>query len=100
MSVWGWITLIGLAVWAFDFFRNERIKRAETKTLRVAYGVGYIALGTAFLLATLLDFGLISANSQVTWLMVMLPVIALAMIVLGVWHRSHNDDSNLSRGAH
>ncbi|ASJ00130.1 hypothetical protein [Thermococcus gorgonarius] len=86
MSVWAWIILIGLAVWIFDFFHNERIKHAETKTLKVAYGLGYIALGIAFLLAALLDFGLISVNSQITWLMVMLPVIALAMIALGVWH--------------
>ena len=97
MSVWAWIILIGLAVWIFDFFHNEKIKHTETKTLKVAYELGYIAIGTAFLLAALLELGLISVNSQITWLMVILPVMALAMFALGIWHKNRNDDNNLSR---
>lgn len=99
MGVWAWIALIYLAIWIFDFVHNEKIKHTKTKTLKMAYEFGYIAMGTAFLLAALLELGLISVNSQITWLMVMLPVITLSMIALGMWHRSHNDDNTLSREA-
>lgn len=99
MSVWGWIALICLAIWIFDFVHNEKIKHAETKTLKMAYEFGYIAIGTIILLGALLELGLISIDSQITWLIVMLPIITLAMIALGMWHRSHNNDNNLSHGA-